>query len=155
MEILRRDTLNQGGFAGVREHRMVKAPFAFGPTANNDGSWSGIGNFVYLADARFAPHGETHMHSHHEVDVISVMVEGRIAHQGSLGHGQDLNTHDVQVQRAGEQLSLDSTYLAYLTKGTATANGEIVQDGDLLRGDYLQIEAQDTVQLIVIQATTA
>lgn len=226
MEILRRDTLNQGGFAGVREHRMVKAPFAFGPTANNDGSWPGLGNFVYLADARFAPHGETHMHSHHEVDVISVMVEGRIAHQGSLGHGQDLNTHDVQVQRAGgegfshneinpdtawnrmvqlwvlpetsgqaadykvyqpedgtlsriyggsttadtfpaktqisvavlragEQLSLDSTYLAYLTKGTATANGEIVQDGDLLRGDYLQIEAQDTVQLIVIQATTA
>lgn len=101
MDILQRDTLVEGGFAGLREHRLVKSPQAFGPHANLDGSWSGIGNFVYLADARFMPKGETRMHEHLEVDVISVMADGRIAHQGSLGHGQDLNTHDVQVQRAG------------------------------------------------------
>jgi hypothetical protein len=33
-----------------------------------------MGNFVYLADARFLPRGETHLHSHREIDVISVMV---------------------------------------------------------------------------------
>lgn len=98
---LQRDSLTEGGFAGLREYQLVKNPKAFGSAANNDGSWSGISNFVYLADARFMPHGETRMHSHHEVDVISVMVDGNIAHQGSLGHGKNLKTNDVQVQRAG------------------------------------------------------
>ncbi len=101
MDILHRDNLIEGGFAGLTEHRLVKDAAAFGANANSDGSWSGIGSFVYLADARFMPHGETHMHDHMEVDVISVMVEGRITHQGSMSHGQDLQGNDVQVQRAG------------------------------------------------------
>ncbi len=101
MNKLQRNSLPKGGFAGVREHRLIKSPKAFGPDSNNDGSWPGIGNFVYMADARFIPNGETKMHNHHEVDVISVVVDGRISHEGSLGHGQDLVANDVQVQRAG------------------------------------------------------
>ncbi|MGD8566941.1 MAG: pirin family protein [Gammaproteobacteria bacterium] len=101
MEILKRDSLREGGFAGLKEHRLVKDPKLFGPHENNDGSWPGLGNFVFLADARYMPHGETHMHSHHELDIISVLVDGRIAHQGSLAHGTDLSRNDVQVQRAG------------------------------------------------------
>ena len=101
MEILKRDSLPEGGFAGLKEHRLIKEPKLFGSQENNDGSWPGIGNFVYLADARFMPHGETHMHNHHEIDVISVMVDGRIKHEGSLENGQDLARDNVQVQRAG------------------------------------------------------
>lgn len=101
IEILKRDSLNEGGFAGLKEHQLVKAPAAFGPQGNQDGSWPGLKQFVYLADARFMPHGETGMHPHHEIDVISIIVEGRISHQGSLEHGQDLSANDVQVQRAG------------------------------------------------------
>jgi len=101
MEILKRDSLPEGGFAGLKEHRLIKAPKLFGSQENNDGSWTGIGNFVYLADARFMPHGETHMHNHHEIDVISVMIDGNIKHEGSLEHGKNLTRDDVQVQRAG------------------------------------------------------
>jgi len=101
MNILHREELPLGGFAGLIEHQLVKTPSVFGFSANNDGSWSGIGNFVYLADAKFQPFGETHMHPHHEVDVISVMVDGRIKHRGSLGDGNLLLAEDVQVQRAG------------------------------------------------------
>lgn len=98
---LQRDSLTETGFAGLREHQLVKSPHVFGASVNSDGSWSGMGNFVYLADARFMPKGETKMHSHKEVDVISVMVNGNISHQGSLGHGEDLKLNTVQVQRAG------------------------------------------------------
>ena len=101
IEILKRDSLEEGGFAGLKEHRLVKSPKVFGAHENEDGSWPGLGNFIYLADARFMPHGETRMHGHHEIDVISVMVKGRIAHEGSLQHGQSLSGHDVQIQRAG------------------------------------------------------
>ncbi|NOX91259.1 MAG: pilus assembly protein [Gammaproteobacteria bacterium] len=101
MEILHKADLPEGGFAGLKEHRMVKGAAAFGSDANSDGSWPSLGHFVYLADARFMPRGETRMHKHLEIDVISVMVDGNISHQGSMGHGENLCRNDVQVQRAG------------------------------------------------------
>lgn len=100
MQLKHRDDLHRGGFAGLRETRMVMNPHVFGGHPE-PGTWPGLGRLVYLADARFLPHGETHMHPHHEIDVISLMVEGRIAHEGSLEHGQELLPFDVQVQRAG------------------------------------------------------
>jgi len=101
MKILKRDSLPEGGFAGLKEHRLVKEPTLFGPQENSDGSWPGLAKLVYLADARFMPHGETRMHNHHEIDVISVMVSGNIKHEGSMGNGKDLLPDNVQVQRAG------------------------------------------------------
>jgi redox-sensitive bicupin YhaK (pirin superfamily) len=99
LQILHRDDLKLGGFAGIREHRLVIDPQVFG---NNDsGAWPGIGNFVYLADAKFIPNGETHLHNHKEIDVISVIIEGRIAHEGTLQEGNIIESNQVQVQRAG------------------------------------------------------
>ena len=100
MEILHRSDIEQGGFAGLREHRLVTDTRLFGDKKSRK-AWDGIGNFVYLADARFLPKGETRLHSHKEIDVISVMVEGRIMHEGSLEHGQQMESHHVQAQRAG------------------------------------------------------
>jgi len=100
MDIVHREDLKRGGFAGLKETRLVMDPRAWG-SQQEPGSFAGIGLFVYLADARFMPHGDTRMHPHREIDVISIMVEGRIAHQGSLEHGQELLPYDIQVQRAG------------------------------------------------------
>ncbi len=88
------------GFEGVREHRLVFDRRVV-KEQNQYGAWNGIGQFVYLADARFIPAGETRAHNHREIDVISVMLEGRLRHEGSLENGQSLDTFDVQVQRAG------------------------------------------------------
>ena len=99
-EILHRNDLPLGGFAGLKEHRLVQSLAIF-KSAELDDSWEGLGNFVYLADARFNPNGETKMHSHKEVDVISIMLEGRVEHRGSLEDGQVLKAGMVQVQRAG------------------------------------------------------
>ncbi|NOR42891.1 MAG: pilus assembly protein [Gammaproteobacteria bacterium] len=222
MQTLKRDSLTEGGFAGLKEHRLVKDPKVFGPQENNDGSWPGLGRFVYLADARFMPHGETHMHNHHEIDVISVLVDGRISHEGSLENGKDLIKNEVQVQRAGgegfshneinpddewnrmiqlwvlpeqpgqaadykvyqptsgeltriyggdesnqadfpsktkievavlesgQSITVDETFLAYITRGKGIANGEAIENGTLVRGDALMFEAIDNVQLIVV-----
>ena len=100
MQILSRKSLPLGGFAGLKEHRLVTDQRVFGGRKTTD-TFDGIGNFVYLADAQFNPHGETHMHPHKEIDVISIMMKGRVNHQGSLEHGQSLNTGEAQVQRAG------------------------------------------------------
>ncbi|MGF1755933.1 pirin family protein [Vibrio makurazakiensis] len=100
MELLTLDQLPQGGFAGLKEKQVVTDSRVFGGRKTAISS-NGIGNFVYLADANFLPYGETGMHPHREIDVISVMVKGRISHAGSLEHGQSLEAGSVQVQRAG------------------------------------------------------
>ncbi len=100
MQVLQRDDLHHGGFAGLKEHRLVMDRRVWGRHALPE-AWNGIGNFVYLADATFMPKGETRMHPHHEIDVITFMLKGRIAHEGSLEHGEMLENFDIQVQRAG------------------------------------------------------
>ncbi|USD43178.1 pirin family protein [Vibrio sp. SCSIO 43135] len=100
MELLTLSQLPQGGFAGLKEKQLVMDQRVFG-ARKNAASFNGIGHFVYLADANFQPYGETGMHPHHEIDVISVMAKGRIEHAGSLEHGQGLSAGNVQVQRAG------------------------------------------------------
>ena len=100
MKILKYSELAQGGFAGLLERRFVMDSRVF-KRAQNAAEVDGIGNFVYLADANFTPRGETGMHPHREIDVISVMVDGEIAHKGSLEHGGSLRAGQAQVQRAG------------------------------------------------------
>ncbi len=100
MQVLSRKSLPLGGFAGLTEHRLVTDRRIFG-SRKAPNTFDGIGSFVYLADAQFNPHGETHMHPHKEIDVISIMITGRVSHEGSLKHGQSLNAGEVQVQRAG------------------------------------------------------
>ncbi|MDP2561615.1 pirin family protein [Psychrobium sp. 1_MG-2023] len=100
MQILNRDTLPLGGFAGLTEHRIVTDERVFAGRKSPN-TFNGLGNFVYLADAKFNPHGETHMHPHKEIDVITVMVDGQVTHEGSLEHGQSLVAGQTQVQRAG------------------------------------------------------
>lgn len=100
MEILTLDQLPQGGFAGLKEKQVVTDDRVFGARKHPKTS-NGIGNFVYLADANFVPYGETGMHPHREIDVISVMAKGRVSHKGSLEHGRGLVAGEAQVQRAG------------------------------------------------------
>lgn len=97
LQILHKQELPLGGFAGLKEHRLIVDQRVGG----QDNTWDGLGSFVYLADARFLPHGETRMHGHHEIDVISVLVEGQIVHEGSLEHGRSMGAGQAQAQRAG------------------------------------------------------
>jgi len=99
MNVLHKDSLQLGGFAGLKEHRLVVDKRVGG----GDDTWDGLGNFVYLADAYFDPYGETRMHPHRELDVISVMLEGAIKHEGSLEHGSSISAGQIQVQRAGAE----------------------------------------------------
>lgn len=97
MQLLSKDSLHRGGFAGLRETRLVVDRKVGG---KNDTA-NGLGSFVYLADAQFSPKGQTGMHPHKELDVISVMLEGRIKHEGSMENGKSMRTNQVQAQRAG------------------------------------------------------
>lgn len=101
MEILHKKDIARSGFAGIQESPIIKESHLFGKKNAHDLSWDGIGNFVYLSDANFIPKGETGMHPHREIDVISFMVKGRVLHEGALEHGKILDENEIQVQRGG------------------------------------------------------
>ena len=220
IQILHRDDLVLGGFAGLKEHQLVMDSKVFGPS--DSGAWSGIGNFVYLADAKFLPKGETRLHPHKEIDVISVIVDGRISHKGTLEEGKIIKANQVQVQRAGgdgflhnevnpddkenrmiqiwvtpeksgeradyksyslqsgvtriyggddnqdetfsshtildvglvnekQTISLDGEFIAYVTRGDGILNDTKVSDGDLVRGNDLQFQAESNSQIIIVR----
>jgi len=220
-QVLHRDDLKLGGFAGIREHRLVIDPKIFGN--NTSDAWPGIGDFVYLADAKFIPNGETHLHPHKEIDVISVIVDGRISHQGTFEEGNIIETNQVQVQRAGGEgfahnevnpdnkenrmiqiwmtpeksgepagyklyslqqgkitrvyggdenqdetfpsqttlyvglvdakqiISFDGEFIAYVTTGNGTLNGQKVTSGDLVRGNNIEFQAETDSQIIIVR----
>ena len=102
MKIVKRNILRRGGFAGLRETRLVMSPSIF-RSRREAGTSTGIGKFCYLADASFLPRGETRMHTHTDIDVISIMVKGRLKHEGTMENGQELHVDDIQVQRAGSE----------------------------------------------------
>ena len=207
MQILHRDSLPLGGFAGLTEKRLIKDKKVGGDSS----TWEGLGNVVYLADANYLPYGETKMHSHSEIDVITVMISGRLTHEGSMKDGQSMVANQVQVQRAGgegfshnevnpdqgstrllqiwalpetagepaayklydlpknqliriyggeksqsdtfdshtiidigllekgKSVQQQGEYLAYITNGEAEIDGVKVVDGDLIRGENLQL----------------
>jgi redox-sensitive bicupin YhaK (pirin superfamily) len=102
MKILSRDSIELGGFAGIVEHRLVTDSRIFGEHKKPE-NLEGLGNMVYLADAQYNPFGSSGMHPHSEIDVISIIINGRVSHEGSMEHGKDLIAGDVQVQRAGSE----------------------------------------------------
>ncbi|MCK5828840.1 MAG: pirin family protein [Methylococcales bacterium] len=97
IQIIQRNDLSLGGFACLKEHCLIVDK----KIGENNETWDGIGHFVYWADAQFLPKGETGLHPHKEVDVISIMVEGCVIHEGSLEQGKSMHANQVQVQRVG------------------------------------------------------
>ena len=59
---------------------------------------------------------------------------------------------DVALLSDGQSVNVDEPFLAYLSRGKGIANGEPVEDGDLIRGDALKFEATDDVQLVVVHS---
>ena len=57
---------------------------------------------------------------------------------------------DVGLLAAGEDVAIDGPFLAYVTRGSGHINGEIVGDGDLVRGENFEFKPAEPTQLIVV-----
>jgi len=100
MKILDYETLDIVGFGGLRENILVMDESVFGAHRRDD-SWQGFSDQTYMAHAYFKPYGETGMHEHSGVDIVSVITKGPIHHKGSLMDNHAIETGEVLVQSAG------------------------------------------------------
>jgi len=98
---LDKETIETGGFNGIKQKRLIVHPH-YGPGSGiRKGTWEGMGNLVYLSDSFFEPGVETGLHPHRHIDVLTFVVDGVLAHQGSLEHGVNVSALEFQVQKSG------------------------------------------------------
>ncbi|BCG63202.1 MAG: hypothetical protein methR_P0896 [Methyloprofundus sp.] len=99
--IIHVNDLPQGGFAGIVETQMVISPKLMSAASSRADISHGLGSFVYLSTGYFKPNDGAPIHPHENVDIVTLVLSGQIAHKGSLGDGTVINAPGVQVQRAG------------------------------------------------------
>ena len=102
MQIILAQDIDIDGFAGLRERHYVMDSRVFGDHRKAETA-EGLGAFIYLADAHFLRYGSTGRHSHRHIDIITLVMGGRLLHRGTLGDQSLYDTGDVLIQRAGAQ----------------------------------------------------
>ena len=100
MHGLHEDDIAISGFAAVRE-RVLLLDRTFFKQVIPDECMDGFGGCVYLANAWFSPRGDTGLHHHTGLDIVSLIPRGSILHKGTLGDGVEVVAGQVQIQRDG------------------------------------------------------
>ncbi len=77
---------------------------SFSFAGHYDPRWCGFGPLLVINDDRIAPGQGFGMHPHHDMEIITVMVEGSLHHRDSMGHHATLLAGEVQRMSAGTGL---------------------------------------------------
>ena len=101
LRVIHRKDIPLGGFAGIVEKQMVISPKLMPGALDRKDISHGFSNFIYLATGYFKPNDGAPLHPHENVDIVTVVLSGNIAHAGTLGNGTKIHAPEVQVQRAG------------------------------------------------------
>ncbi|MCB9739849.1 MAG: pirin family protein [Deltaproteobacteria bacterium] len=73
--------------------------FSFGH--HFDPKWRGFGTLLVLNDDVVAPQGGFATHGHRDMEIVSYVVEGALAHKDSMGNGTTIRRGEVQRMSAG------------------------------------------------------
>ena len=68
---------------------------------HHDPAWMGFGPLRVINDDRIAAGRGFGMHPHRDMEIVTVMVEGALDHQDSIGHRSSLRAGEVQRMSAG------------------------------------------------------
>jgi len=60
-----------------------------------------FGNLRVFNDDRVAPHTGFRMHDHAEMEIVTIMLDGRLTHRDSTGEPMTIGPHEVQRMTAG------------------------------------------------------
>jgi|SRR5687768_3624252 len=86
---------------GITDLDWLKSRFSFSFDHYYDPKWMGYRTLRVINDDRVAPAAGFPTHPHRDMEIITYMLEGELAHKDSMGNGSRIGAGEVQRMTAG------------------------------------------------------